>query len=258
MQNKILTVIGTTLITSLLAGPAQANNYNSAHDYARVVHVEPKYHYITVQKPQRHCSYVAPSRGHNRNHNQHNHNNNNHNNGNRNQRPRRDQRRFIRGETLFNTSIDTGGAALIGGVIGGAIGHRLSGSINGRSDPAVTLAGAAIGSVLAHNATSSNFHRVSNKNHDHNTIYVNNNQRYDHNGNQRHNNHNHYNNRNNHNRNHRNNRRVERCVTTTVSHRERRLNGYRVTYVYRGNTFNTITDYHPGDRIKVNVQVRPH
>ncbi len=48
------------------------------------------------------------------------------------------------------------------------------------------------------------------------------------------------------------------CVTTRVAHRERRFDGYNVTYVYRGNTYQTRTDHHPGDRIRVKVEVRPH
>lgn len=35
------------------------------------------------------------------------------------------------------------------------------------------------------------------------------------------------------------------------------LEGYDVTYEYAGRTFQTRTDYHPGDRIRVRVDVRP-
>lgn len=57
-----------------------------------------------------------------------------------------------------------------------------------------------------------------------------------------------------HNRNHR----VKHCVTTYVSHRERRHDGYHVTYVYGGGTYKTRTDYHPGKRIRVSVGVQPY
>jgi uncharacterized protein YcfJ len=36
-----------------------------------------------------------------------------------------------------------------------------------------------------------------------------------------------------------------------------RVVGYDVTYEYAGRTFRTRTDYHPGDRIRVRVDVRP-
>ena len=36
-----------------------------------------------------------------------------------------------------------------------------------------------------------------------------------------------------------------------------RVTGYDVTYEYAGRTFRTRTDYHPGDRIRVRVDVRP-
>ncbi|GAB3728411.1 glycine zipper 2TM domain-containing protein [Luteimonas pelagia] len=36
-----------------------------------------------------------------------------------------------------------------------------------------------------------------------------------------------------------------------------RVAGYDVTYEYAGRTFRTRTDYHPGDRIRVRVDVRP-
>ena len=35
------------------------------------------------------------------------------------------------------------------------------------------------------------------------------------------------------------------------------LDGYDVTYEYAGRTYQTRTDYHPGDRIRVRVDVRP-
>lgn len=36
-----------------------------------------------------------------------------------------------------------------------------------------------------------------------------------------------------------------------------RVSGYDVTYEYGGRTYRTRTDYHPGDRIRVRVDVRP-
>ena len=52
-------------------------------------------------------------------------------------------------------------------------------------------------------------------------------------------------------------RSVERCRTSYSYDREERIEGYRVTYQYRGRTFTTRTDSHPGDRIRVRVSVIP-
>jgi hypothetical protein len=38
---------------------------------------------------------------------------------------------------------------------------------------------------------------------------------------------------------------------------DNRVAGYDVTYEYAGRTYRTRTDYHPGDRIRVRVDVRP-
>lgn len=38
---------------------------------------------------------------------------------------------------------------------------------------------------------------------------------------------------------------------------DRRVSGYDVTYEYAGRTYHTRTDHHPGDRIRVRVDVRP-
>ncbi len=49
----------------------------------------------------------------------------------------------------------------------------------------------------------------------------------------------------------------ERCRTHTVSHTEERIDGYRVSYRYRGRHYTTHSDEHPGKRIRVRVQVTP-
>jgi uncharacterized protein YcfJ len=50
---------------------------------------------------------------------------------------------------------------------------------------------------------------------------------------------------------------VERCETTYQSHREERVDGYRVKYRYRGQTYMTEMPYDPGHKIRVRVDVRP-
>jgi uncharacterized protein YcfJ len=48
-----------------------------------------------------------------------------------------------------------------------------------------------------------------------------------------------------------------RCETVEDVRTERRLTGYRVQYRYRGRLFETVTDHHPGDWIRVRVDVDP-
>lgn len=50
---------------------------------------------------------------------------------------------------------------------------------------------------------------------------------------------------------------VERCETRYQSRREERIDGYRVTYRYRGQTYMTEMPYDPGRKIRVRVDVRP-
>jgi uncharacterized protein YcfJ len=50
---------------------------------------------------------------------------------------------------------------------------------------------------------------------------------------------------------------VQRCETVYDHVTEKHVDGYRVTYVYDGRRYTTLTDYAPGDRIQVAVDVRP-
>ncbi len=50
---------------------------------------------------------------------------------------------------------------------------------------------------------------------------------------------------------------TQRCQTVQERHEEQRLDGYRVTYRYRGHTFTTRMDHDPGRRLRVRVDVRP-
>ena len=49
----------------------------------------------------------------------------------------------------------------------------------------------------------------------------------------------------------------KRCRMVTEYERQRQVDGYRVTYRYRGHEFTTRTDIHPGRRIPVRVRLRP-
>ncbi len=50
---------------------------------------------------------------------------------------------------------------------------------------------------------------------------------------------------------------TERCTTVQERYSEERLDGYRVTYRYKGHTFTTRMDHDPGRRLRVRVNVLP-
>ncbi len=50
---------------------------------------------------------------------------------------------------------------------------------------------------------------------------------------------------------------VERCEVSYKIETEERLTGYNVTYSYRGETYHTHMDEHPGKRMKISVSVSP-
>lgn len=52
-------------------------------------------------------------------------------------------------------------------------------------------------------------------------------------------------------------RNVERCEVRYQASKERVIDGYDVTYRYRGHDYHTHTRKHPGQRIKVELTVRP-
>jgi len=50
---------------------------------------------------------------------------------------------------------------------------------------------------------------------------------------------------------------VERCKTSYREHREKRIDGYRVTYRYYGQKYQTEMPYDPGRKLRIRVDVRP-
>lgn len=55
----------------------------------------------------------------------------------------------------------------------------------------------------------------------------------------------------------RNQQPVQRCRLVTKYESHKRVGAYKVTYRYNGATYTKQMDYHPGDEIKVRVQVNP-
>jgi uncharacterized protein YcfJ len=105
-----------------------------------------------------------------------------------------------------------------GALLGAIIGGALGNQV-GRGDGrrAATIAGAVIGGSIGHNrATRGGYREVGGR---HRTSY-------------------------------------ERVCDTQVDYRRNeRVIGYDVSYEYNGRVYRTQTDYHPGDRIKVEVSV---
>jgi len=124
------------------------------------------------------------------------------------------------------------GDAIIGGLIGGVIGNQLGKNSSRGARNGATVAGAIVGSVIANEARSDGVgrHRRHKR----------------------------------HNERHRTmpqrivtTRPVEHCKETMHTSYEKRIQGYKVTYEYRGRTLQTHMSRDPGDQIELRVNVTP-
>lgn len=218
MDTKTLLLSCATLLTSVTGNIAHANG-GGFTVHARVLNVQPVYRYVTIKEPKRHCEVVHNRQP--RNYRTHGYQHQGYQNqGFQNQQFRSNSRR------------NNSSAAIVGGVIGGVIGNQVTRSNNGGGRVAATIAGAAIGATLAKAAADKGKSKKQrfNSNQGFSGHQVNGNQR------------------------HRNG--TKRCHTTYVTRKERRHNGYDVTYFHKGRKFHTRTDYHPGKRIAVRVNRR--
>ena len=112
---------------------------------------------------------------------------------------------------------DTSGGTIAGGLLGGVIGRQFGG---GKGRDAATVAGVLIGSAIGHdNEANKNRQRSRND-------------RYE-------------------------TRTRQECSTRYQRSQEERIDGYKVTYRYQGETFTTRTRYEPGKQIRLAVDVRP-
>jgi uncharacterized protein YcfJ len=107
--------------------------------------------------------------------------------------------------------------AVLGAIVGGAIGNQF-GSGSGRD--AATVAGAALGYSAVRDSQRRDGYYYADRGR-HYQVYE------------------------------------QRCAPRTSYVRDERVNGYDVTYRYRGEIFRTTTDYHPGNRIRIRVDVTP-
>lgn len=109
-----------------------------------------------------------------------------------------------------STRHNAAGAMILGGILGGVVGHQIDRHGNGDT---AKLIGTLVGASIGHDIGGNNAQPTT-------TV-------------------------------------SQRCKHITRYDSEERIVGYRVTYRYRGQTFVTRTDHHPGSRIRVNVAVTP-
>ena len=109
------------------------------------------------------------------------------------------------------------GGTLLGAIIGSVIGHQVG---SGRGNDAATIAGGLIGAAIGNGAGHDDDHHDGRDG--------------------RH-----------------QSRQVERCDTRYQESREKRIDGYRVTYRFNGQKYVTEMPYDPGESLRVRVDVRP-
>lgn len=116
--------------------------------------------------------------------------------------------------------------AVLGGIVGAAVGHQIG---DGDGQRAATVAGALLGSAIARDRYSSSGAFGDRGYGGGRPIEVQRESvRYE-----------------------------QRCQSVEVGRREDRVVGYRVSYDYNGHLYTTQTPYHPGDSIRVRVDVVP-
>lgn len=123
----------------------------------------------------------------------------------------------------------SGADTLVGGIIGGVIGNQLGRNSDHSGRAGATVAGAIIGSAIVNESQGgSSRHRREYHRPRHTQpqpIYQ--------------------------------TQSVERCTTVYDTRYEQRVNGYNVTYEYRGQTFTTQMNRDPGSKIELQVSVKP-
>lgn len=126
----------------------------------------------------------------------------------------------------------SGGDAIIGGLIGGVIGNQLGKNGSRGARNGATVAGAIVGSVIANEVQGKevNRHRRYKRRYQ---SYQSRPQRVV------------------------TTRPVEHCKETMHTSYEQRIQGYNVTYEYRGRTLQTRMKRDPGDQIEISVNVAP-
>jgi len=135
------------------------------------------------------------------------------------ERPREQcwQEDVVRSSYAPDAALRVAGATVAGGVIGGVIGHQLG---HGRDRDALTVVGTLVGSALA-NQTALRNQLAAPGALITETVPV------------------------------------ERCTTVSQRYTEERIEGYLVTYEYRGHRYTMRTREAPGHRVRLRVDIAP-
>ena len=112
---------------------------------------------------------------------------------------------------------DTGGSTIVGAIIGGVIGNQFG---SGSGKAATTALGALLGGSMAQKAAVKRAEREGH--YDSRRTYV-----------------------------------VQRCRNSYDYRKEERVDGYEVTYKYKGDTYMTRMPEDPGQRIRLRVTITP-
>jgi uncharacterized protein YcfJ len=219
------------LAAGAAAGDVESDSYLT---YAEVVSVTPHYGWREVETPVSHCEDVPTGwRSHD------------------------GRAGFGGGADGYRHRYRDGGdrhrhgndaaAGLVGGLIGGLVGHQFGG---GNGKKALTIVGAALGASIAQD-------HVRRSRHDGDGRYGHGyDDRYAYGYNDRYG----YDDRRGHGYRDRvadGHRVVRRCRETVTTRQVRGIQGYDVTYRYQGRIFNKWMNDHPGDRVRVHVDVAP-
>ena len=186
MKSLKTTIAVIVLVFANAAGAAnnghgyKKHNDKSRHDlyeYARVTNVQPIYREVEVSRPVREC----------------------------------------REEPVYHTrrqSQQSAGGMLVGGLLGGFVGHQFG---KGRTNKVATVVGTIVGAQIGHNAVNGHYGHASREV-----------ARYE-----------------------------EHCKTRHEVGYEEVIDGYDVTYKYRGSSYQIEMPYDPGKRIKMRIQFAP-
>jgi len=123
------------------------------------------------------------------------------------------------GERRYGSGVGPATNTVLGGIVGAAIGRQFG---DGDGRRAATVAGALIGGAIANDRSRARYDDGYGRTYERETV------RYE-----------------------------QRCQTVSDGRAEDRVVGYRVAYDYNGHVYTTETPYHPGDSIRVRVDVVP-
>ena len=112
---------------------------------------------------------------------------------------------------------------VVGAIIGGVIGNQIGKRGGGNARDVATVAGAVLGGSIGNDVRNQRKYDRGYQNNRYATRYEN----------------------------------VEQCVLKDSYVTKERIVAYDVAYKYKGEVFHSTVDQHPGDKIKVNVSVRP-